>query len=337
MRTQLIQKHGAHATGLLRDQGSSGTDDASDCLPRVAILMCTYNGAAYLSEQLDSFSAQTFPNWVLYVSDDESTDETHGILAEYQARWGKDRMVIFNGPCKGFAENFISLVQRPELDADYFAFSDQDDVWFSDKLERSVVRLEPVSEDIPALYCSRTRLVDAELNVIGVSPLFRKPPSFRNALVQSLAGANTMLINQSARDLLMRLPHKPTLIAHDWLTYLLVTGCGGNVFFDAVPTLYYRQHSGNLIGANASARDRLVRLRRMLSGRFAEWNDANISILKDMAQLLTDESRTLLEQFDNGRREGFFRRISTFRKAGFYRQTPHGNLSLILAVCSKRV
>ncbi|MCD5982668.1 glycosyltransferase family 2 protein [Pseudomonas sp. CDFA 610] len=321
MRTQLTQQHGAHDTSL----------------PRVAILMCTYNGAAYLSEQLDSFSAQTFPNWVLYVSDDASTDDTNRILAEYQARWGKDRMVIFNGPCNGFAENFISLVQRTEIEADYFAFSDQDDVWFRDKLERSVARLDPLGESAPALYCSRTRLVDAKLNVIGISPLFRKPPSFRNALVQSLAGANTMLINQSARDLLMRLPHKPSLIVHDWLTYLLVTGCGGYVFYDSDPTLYYRQHGGNLIGANASTRDRLLRLRKMLTGRFIVWNDANVSILRGMEQSLTDECRMLLDHFDNGRRSGFFQRVSTFKKAGFYRQTLRGNMSLVLAVCLRKV
>ncbi|KAA8698524.1 glycosyltransferase family 2 protein [Pseudomonas cannabina] len=325
MRAQLTEKHRA--------------DDACplSVRPRVAILMCTYNGAAYLREQLDSLAAQTFTDWVLYVSDDASTDDTLGILSDYRARWGGDRLVIFNGPCKGFAENFISLVQRSEVEADYFAFSDQDDVWFSDKLERSVARLESVDLGTPALYCSRTRLVDEDLKVIGVSPLFCKPPSFKNALVQSLAGANTMLINQAARGLLVQLPEHSPLIAHDWLTYLLVTGCGGRVFYDAEPCLYYRQHSGNLIGANASARDRLVRFRKMLSGRFIEWNDANVSILKGMECVLTVENRAVLTDFDNGRRQPFFKRVSTLRKAGIYRQTVQGNLSLVLAVFLRRV
>ncbi|RMO89591.1 Glycosyl transferase, group 2 protein [Pseudomonas syringae pv. tagetis] len=300
-------------------------------------MMCTYNGAAYLREQLESFAAQTFSDWVLYVSDDASTDDTLRILSDYQVLWGNQRLVIFNGPCKGFAENFISLVQRPEIEADYFAFSDQDDVWFSDKLERSVNRLEHLDSSKPALYCSRTRLVDADLKVIGVSPLFSKPPSFKNALVQSLAGANTMLINQTARGLLVRLPEHSPLIAHDWLTYLLVTGCGGEVCYDAQPCLDYRQHSGNLIGANASTRDRLVRFRKMLSGRFIEWNDANVAILKGMERVLTVENRAVLTDFDNGRRQTGFKRLSTLRKAGIYRQTLQGNLSLMLAVCLGRV
>ncbi|KPW45944.1 Glycosyl transferase, group 2 protein [Pseudomonas syringae pv. coriandricola] len=300
-------------------------------------MMCTYNGAAYLREQLESFAAQTFSDWVLYVSDDASTDDTLRILSDYQVLWGNQRLVIFNGPCKGFAENFISLVQRPEIEADYFAFSDQDDVWFSDKLQRSVNRLEHLDSSKPALYCSRTRLVDADLKVIGVSPLFSKPPSFKNALVQSLAGANTMLINQTARGLLVRLPEHSPLIAHDWLTYLLVTGCGGEVCYDAQPCLDYRQHSGNLIGANASTRDRLVRFRKMLSGRFIEWNDANVAILKGMERVLTVENRAVLTDFDNGRRQTGFKRLSTLRKAGIYRQTLQGNLSLMLAVCLGRV
>ncbi|MBP0948301.1 glycosyltransferase family 2 protein [Pseudomonas alliivorans] len=299
--------------------------------------MCTYNGGAYLKGQLDSFNGQTLQDWTLYVSDDASTDETRSILSEYQRRWGADRLIVFDGPCKGFAENFISLVRRPELKADYFAFSDQDDVWFKDKLARSVSRLELLGRKNPALYCSTTRLVDADRNVIGVSKLFTRPPSFQNALVQSIAGANTMLINGAARQLLLQLPDRAPLIAHDWLSYLLVTGCGGKVIYDAEPTLEYRQHSGNLIGANASSRDRLIRLRKMLSGRFVKWNDANIVILKKMEPLLTEESREVLACFDHGRKQRFFKRMRMLRKSGIYRQTVQGNLSLILASCLGKV
>lgn len=304
---------------------------------RVAILMCTYNGAAWLEEQLRSFEAQTFSRWTLYVSDDASTDATLDILENYRLRWGADRLVIFRGPCKGFAENFISLIQRPEVQGDYFSFSDQDDVWFFDKLERGIAGLEPIGAQVPALYCSRTRLVDADGHVIGESPLFPKATSFRNALVQSIAGANTMLINRAARDLLLQLPDQAPLVAHDWLTYLLVTGAGGQVIYDTQPSLDYRQHGGNLIGANATFRDRVARLRGMLSGRFVKWNDANTAILTDMERLLTPENRQVLRLFDQGRKQAFFQRVLALSRSGVYRQTPQGNLSLLLAACLGRI
>lgn len=305
--------------------------------PRIAILMCTYNGAVYLRQQLDSLAEQTVTDWTLYVSDDGSTDATREVLADYQQRWGKDRLVVFDGPRKGFAENFISLIQRPAVRGDHFAFSDQDDVWFRDKLERSLSRLESVSQKVPALYCSRTRIVDASGNVIGQSPLFTRPLCFQNALVESIAGANTMLINQAARNLLLQLPDQAPLVAHDWLTYQLVTGSGGRIIYDAVPRLDYRQHGGNLIGANATLGDRLMHLRGMLSGRFVRWNDANTFILKKMCLLLTEENRETLAMFDVGRKMGLMNRVSALRKAGVYRQTRHGNLSLFLASCLGRV
>ena len=305
--------------------------------PRIAILMCTYNGASYLEQQLESFAAQTFSNWALYVSDDGSTDETRGILTAFRARWGAERLIIFEGPRRGFAANFISLVQRPEVTGEYFAFSDQDDVWFSEKLARSLSCLTPAGETKPALYCSRTRIVGADKRVIGESPLFAKPPSFQNALVQSIAGANTMLINQAARSLLIHLPSNVEIVAHDWLTYLLVSGSGGEVIYDACPSLDYRQHGGNLIGANATLTDRLVRLRGMLSGRFAKWNDANLEILFGMAPKLSESNKAVLDNFSHIREDRLIKRISALRKAGVYRQTLQGNLSLFLAVLLRRL
>ncbi len=300
-------------------------------------MMCTYNGAAYLEEQLESFNGQSFGNWTLYVSDDASTDATRDILADYQQRWGEERLRIFDGPRQGFGKNFISLLKRPEVQARYYAFSDQDDVWFTDKLERGIDRLELLTKETPAIYGSRTRLTDAVGNIIGFSPLFSRPPSFQNALVQSLAGANTMLINQAAREVLLQLPDDAAVVAHDWLAYILVTACGGEAVYDPEPTLDYRQHGGNLIGANTSFKDRVTRFRKMLSGRFVEWNDTNLRILKVMTPLLTHESRITIGHFEVGRRSGLRGRLCELRKSGIYRQTIEGNLSLFLAACLGRI
>ncbi|MEE4691803.1 glycosyltransferase family 2 protein [Pseudomonas alliivorans] len=317
MKTQLTQKD--------RDCRSESVD--------VAILMCTYNGAAYLHEQLESFLAQTFSSWTLYVSDDASTDDTLSILADYQHRWGEQKIRIFNGPRQGFGKNFLSLLKRPEVKARYYAFSDQDDVWFSDKLQRSVELLEGIDKQTPGLYCSRTRLIDKTGKVIGFSPLFLRPTSFRNALVQSIAGANTMLVNHAARELLMLVPEDATVVAHDWLTYMIVSACGGKAIYDDKPSLDYRQHAGNLIGANTSFKDRLTRIQKMFSGRFAEWNDANIHILEALYPNMSEASRTTLSHFDTGRHMKLPERIREICKSGVYRQTAGGSITLIIAAC----
>ena len=303
----------------------------------VAILMCTYNGASFLREQLDSFGAQTYSNWTLYVSDDGSSDATGQILTEYQQRWGAGRLQVFEGPRQGFAKNFISLLKRPAVQARFYAFSDQDDVWFSDKLERSLAKLVTMPLEKPALYCSRTRLVDSDRNAAGYSPLFTRRPSFQNALVQSLAGANTMMINQQARSLLVQLPEDASIVAHDWLAYILVTGCGGFVLYDSQASLEYRQHTDNLIGANNTFSARLNRLRKMLSGRFVRWNDANLEILRAMSPLLTQENRTILAHFEKGRHLGLAARLCALRRSGVYRQTFVGNITLMIAACLARI
>ena len=293
--------------------------------------MCTYNGANYLGAQLASFEAQTYKRWTLYVSDDASTDETREILSIYAERWGKDRLRVFEGPRRGFAENFLSLVKRDEVIGDLFAFSDQDDVWFENKLARSVTAISKFTKETPALYCSRTRLVDADMKFIGESPLFQKPPSFRNALVQSLAGANTMLINKATRQLLAKVPDQAPLVAHDWLTYQLVTGCDGVVVYDSLPCLNYRQHDGNLIGANSTFKARMMGLQRMFSGRFTQWNDANLMVLRQMTAYMAAESCRTLESFDKARKGSLLGRLSFLYRSKVYRQTPQGNLSMLLA------
>lgn len=310
---------------------------ASEAVADVAILMCTYNGAAFLVEQLESFVSQSFGNWVLYVSDDGSSDATRAILSDYQTRWGADRLRVFDGPCQGFAKNFISLLKRAEIRAHFYAFSDQDDVWFMDKLEQSVTRLVQFPPEKPALYCSRTQLVDDQRRVTGYSPLFSRPPSFQNALVQSLAGANTMVINQAACDVLRQLPTQANIVAHDWLAYLLVTGCGGTVFYDPRPTLEYRQHGDNVIGANNSAHDRLKRVSKMLSGRFVTWNDANVDILRALSPLLTQDNRSVLASFEYGRKVGLVARLRALQRAGIYRQTLVGNITLLIAALLARI
>lgn len=318
------------------DFGSAGSLRASsmsarESLYKVAILLCTYHGQDYLAEQLDSFVSQTYPNWEVWASDDGFQDNTRSILELYKANWPAGRLFINSGPAKGFVANFLSLTCNASIEADFYAYSDQDDVWDSDKLSRAVQWLESVPADVPALYCARTRLVDVGNKAVGESPLFSKTPSFANALVQSIAGGNTMVFNNAARELLRAAGENISVVTHDWWAYMVVTGCGGKVFYDSEPTVRYRQHPSNLVGTNSSWMARFKRVYMLRQGRFRDWNSANVAALLLLIDRLTPENREKLQQFIQAREMKLIPRLIHLKRTGIYRQTLCGNLGLIVA------
>jgi glycosyltransferase involved in cell wall biosynthesis len=288
-------------------------------------------------EQLESISSQTHANWTLWASDDGSWDRTLSILQNYKNKWGPERMNMLSGPGRGFAFHFLSLACNAGIQADYYAYSDQDDVWESDKLEAAVRWLKTIPSDIPALYCTRTRLVNAYNNEIGMSPLFTRPPHFTNALVQNIAGGNTMVFNNAARNLLREAGADIPTIAHDWWTYLVITGCGGKVFYNSTPMTRYRQHGHNLIGNDASCLARFRRLRGLWQGDLRRWNTAHISALYQLQHRLTSENFEILKSFSSLRKSTLIARLILLRKMGLHRQTLMGNICLVAATILGRV
>ena len=303
----------------------------------IAILLCTMQGQTYLSEQLDSILEQTYQNWMIWASDDGSIDGTNSILTSYQTRLGRDRLSIHSGPEEGFVANFLSLICNAKIATDYYAFADQDDIWEKNKLLRAVQWLKKIPADTPALYCSRTCNVDSNNQCIGYSRLFLKKPSFANALVQSIGGGNTMVFNGAARNLLRAAGADVNVVSHDWWAYLVVTGHGGQVFYDTQPNVRYRQHGANLIGANNSLADGVARAKLFLGGRFKIWNDINIMALEGIRQQLTPENQRVLDLFSKARKSSFFPRLMILKQSHVYRQTLLGNLGLIAAAIFKRI
>lgn len=297
---------------------------------RIRVLLATFNGAKYLDEQLHSLARQEVEaDLDVVASDDGSTDATLALLEAWRRRWTRGRFIVLDGPQRGFTENFRALMRHPAETADYVAFCDQDDVWRPDKLSAAVTVL--TDADGPGLYCGRTERVDASLRPLGYSPLFRRPPHFRNALVQSIAGGNTMVMNKAAFALVAESALRTSFVSHDWWCYLLVSGAGGMVHYDARPRVAYRQHGGNVVGDNVGWRARWRRLRMSLAGRFAEWNAVNLAALDACEDLLTNEARQAKKLFAMARRAGPLRSPALLLKSGIYRQSLAGNVSLALA------
>ena len=305
--------------------------------PLVAILMGTKNGAKFICEQLDSLERQAHENWILIVSDDYSSDNTLNILRTYQKKWPLGKLIIKDGPNKGHCINFLSLVCDPAIHAQYYAFCDQDDVWLPNKLTAAIKNIsENYQLGTPYLYCSRTIYVNKDLRKIGYSPLFMFPRTFRNALIQCIAGGNTMVFNQEVKNIMEKIGIVEH-ISHDWWLYQLITGVGGVVFYDPVPQILYRQHQDCLVGGNNSFLSSCKRLIMVLKGRFYRWNCTNIAILSAVRPLLTRGNNETLDIFILMRGAKLKDRFRLMDVAGLYRQTWRGTISLIIAAVLRKI
>ena len=288
--------------------------------PRVAILLSTFNGARYLAAQLDSFLRQTVPDWVLFWRDDGSTDGTVPLMEAFASAAGAGRCRRVESPHRlGVAGNFYALIAAAQPLGLSLAFSDQDDVWLPDKLARGLAALEACRG--PALYCSRQILVDDALDPIGPSEPFYRPPSFAAALTQNIATGCTVFLDPLAAALIAG-SAPPDGPLHDWWSYLLVTGVGGQVIVDSEPTILYRQHAANLIGAPSSRRRRAVAALRRGPDAYMAMLRANVAALRASADLLTPEARRTVDVIDRALRAGFAARLRALSLPGLYRQTP---------------
>jgi glycosyltransferase involved in cell wall biosynthesis len=305
--------------------------------PTVAILMGVHNGSEFILEQLHSIANQTHRRWFVVASDDGSSDSTPEILTGIQSAWGAQKLRILRGPQAGFARNFLSLACEPDIEADYYAFCDQDDVWEADKLSSAVDWLQALPKDLPALYSGRSRLVDARNADIGLSTLFERSPSFSNALVQCIAGGNTMVFNNAAKKLLQIAGPEVDVVSHDWWAYLAVSACGGLVHYDAHPTVRYRQHGGNIVGTNLGLLPTVNRVKMLLNGRLINFTDRNLRALSKLNHCITPRNLETLAVFAAIREKPLLRRLSIYLMHGIRRQTLVGNLGLVLAVILKKL
>lgn len=207
---------------------------------KVVILLSTYNGAKYLRELLDSLLNQTHKNISILVRDDGSTDATLEILAEYSNR--HNTFTYYKGENLKPARSFMDLLQQSE-DADYYALSDQDDVWLPDKIEIAINQLEANKAD---LYHSAFQMTNSCL-----VPIPTPKKQMVNTLGQSMVLINatgcTMVLSKKARDF-ANLYDPSYMIMHDYWLIQLTYAWGGKVIYDETPHILYRQHGGNVLG-----------------------------------------------------------------------------------------
>lgn len=213
----------------------------------VQVLMSTYNGEKYISEQIESILNQTYKNILLLIRDDGSTDGTVDILKEYSDKY--DNITYYVGVNMGVQSSFFDLMNHVDDNALYIATCDQDDVWFSEKIEVAVKQLQKMVGK--GLYCCKPQLTDRKLIPIETKIKKKEPKiTFGNALIENICTGCTMVINRQLYDFTKGMWPKKSVI-HDWWFYQVAV-CFGEVFYDNEPHIYYRQHENNVIGLDTN-------------------------------------------------------------------------------------
>lgn len=265
-------------------------------MEKILVLMSTYNGEKYLDEQIKSIMEQEKVDVHLLVRDDGSKDSTREIVNRYiQTYPGKIELEA--GTNLGFAKSFMTLVymgyERKEYN--YFAFSDQDDIWLKDKLSAAVSHLQTLDETKPGLYFADALAVDENMNELmhccGENPLITKETS----LVRYFMLGCTMAFNRATAEVLYIHRPESKILMHDlWLNQTCVFL--GNVVYDKQYHILYRQHSNNTagVGNNWGKRwHRLVKSFKTYERRhFRELNAQNI--LSAYGDVLTQEDKALV-------------------------------------------
>ncbi len=252
----------------------------------VRILLATYNGAAHLSEQLDSYLAQDHDDWALWASDDGSDDGTRDILEAFRAAHPTREIRVLNGPGRGAAANFLSLLTHPDLPAGPVTLSDQDDVWMPHRLSQA---LSAIAADAgPALYGTTTIETTPDLIPLPRQRTRLPAPSFANAMVQNIVAGNTTTMNAPALAAL-RAGGAPDIPYHDWWIYLRLAAVGARIELGTKPVLYYRQHPGNVIGAHSGGRARWQRAMALTSGEYGTWVRRNLTALLAAPDMIRPE------------------------------------------------
>lgn len=218
-------------------------------MEKVDILLATYNGEEYIREQLDSILNQTHKEFRLLISDDGSTDETRNILNEYKAK--DDRIEIFMQEKNlGVVKNFEFLLKK--VDAKYYMFSDQDDIWKKEKIEKS---LEKIKEGFDLVY-SDLEVVDENLNVTyksywklkGIYKKIKKYNNFQSLYLNNFITGCTIISKKELIDSFMPLPNTSKFVLHDyWIS--LVISQNGKIAYIEEPLIKYRQHKNNKVGS----------------------------------------------------------------------------------------
>lgn len=249
---------------------------------RVAVLMSTYNGEKYLNEQIDSILSQSGNfELSLLVRDDGSTDETINILNKYQ---NLGKLKWYSGKNLGPGKSFIDLLYKTH-GYDYYAFSDQDDVWMPGKIARAIDILQKF--ECAALYFCNAEYVDQDLYPLGGNT-YKKyvPTDLYSAVLNPGYLGCTMVFNSQLVSVIQEHEFPHDLYIHDAFIARVCVAVGGKIKYDPEVYIKYRQHGNNVIGSTVGKADAIKRRIGMIKEKPKV---GIVDELKDLNEIYSDK------------------------------------------------
>jgi glycosyltransferase involved in cell wall biosynthesis len=319
--------------------------------PPVEIVLSTYNGGEFLEAQLESIFRQGYRELRVLVRDDGSSDGTASILQRYAAVERSRFHIVSDdagnlGPCGSFSRLL------GHCRADYVLLCDQDDVWLPERIEKLLSAMRRAEDECghptPILVHSDLTVVDRRLATIhpsfwayrGLDPL--RGATLRRLLVQNVVTGCATLVNRALLDVAIPIP--PQAVIHDWWL-ALVAAAVGRLEVLREPTILYRQHGRNAIGASGADRGLWPLVRGFVrGGHLPAWCDRKAlatglttmceqagAVLEACGPRVPASQRTVLEHFMRLADRGFLARRCSLCANGFFRAGAFGNLAWLLA------
>ena len=303
---------------------------------KVNILMSTYNGQQFLAEQIRSIQDQSYTDWTLFIRDDGSSDNTKEILKDFERQDSRIHLIDSDKSDNlGVIKSFHKLVNHDR--ADYYFFSDQDDVWLPNKLELSLKEAQNYLADLPLMVYMDLKVVNQDLEIMTESMVKSQSHHANTELVQELT-ENTVtggvaMINHALAEMWQE---TDDILMHDWYLALLASAFGNLVFIDQ-PGELYRQHSDNVLGA------------RTLSKRFKKWIRPHIlfavywDLIKNsqkqashlLQMPLSQSNRELIEAFVTIMDKPMIERFRILRKYGLRKNKAFHTLVFTTLIVTK--
>ncbi|MDR6927997.1 glycosyltransferase [Pseudomonas sp. BE134] len=253
--------------------------------PKVAVLLAAYNGMQWIEEQLDSILCQSFVDLTIYISIDPSTDATAALCAAYAAEHPCVFVLPAVGAFGGASRNFFRLIRDIDVEAyDYIAFADQDDVWYADKLQRATTMLlsdsaDAYSSNVTAFWpTGRVLMLDKAQPQVAWDFLFEAAgPGCTYVMSRNLAVSlkKSMLLNWTKLQ---------EVSLHDWYCYAFARSHGFKWIIDPEPSMQYRQHEHNQVGANTGLNPLISRYQTIHDG----WWFSQVQLIANLVGLSGD-------------------------------------------------